>query len=208
MGPSDGRQSASGSVVTAARAGAVLLVSATVALLVALSLPWWSLRMQLFQHRWLRVSPAFSGWGWLSFAAWLVALTMTLRFVVIAGPYGNRPHNRGAAWVIVTAGGTELLGNVMFIVSAPKTEVFASAGQFASYGAGLIIAIVAGVILVASGLLMLTPRVVQRLLFCPRARATPWRPRAGRRFATVMSTILRASLVRVPRTRKLAAAAS
>ena len=155
MGASDGRQSASGSVVTAARAGAVLLVIATIALLVALCLPWWSLRMQVFQDRWVTVSPAFSGWGWLSFAAWLVALTMTLRLVVVGWPYGNRSHNRGAAWVIVTAGAAELLGNVMFIVSAPKTEVFVSAGQFASYGAGLIVAIVAGVMLVASGLLML-----------------------------------------------------
>ena len=133
----------------------MLLVTGTIALFVALCLPWWSLRMQVFQERWVTVSPAFSGWGWLSFAAWLVALTMTRRLVVIGWPHGNRSHNRGAAWVIVIAGAAELLGNVMFIVSAPKTEVFGSAGQFASYGAGLILAIVAGVMLVASGLLML-----------------------------------------------------
>ena len=153
----------------------MLLVSATVALLVALCLPWWSLRMQVFQDRWLRVSPAFSGWGWLSFAAWLVALTMTLRLVVIGWSYGNRPHNRGAACVIVIAGAAELLGNVMFIVSAPKTEVFVSAGQFASYGAGLIIAIVAGVMLVASGLLMLgsKARATVGAVSVTAARAVP-----------------------------------
>ena len=97
MGVSDGRQSPPGSVVTAARAGAVLLVTATIALLVALCLPWWALRMQVFQDRWVTVSPAFSGWGWLSFAAWLVALTMTLRLVVVGWPHGNRLAQPGSS---------------------------------------------------------------------------------------------------------------
>jgi hypothetical protein len=160
MGVSDGRQSPPGSFVTAARAGAVLLVIATIAVFVALFLPWWSLREVVFQSTRTVVSTGFHGWGWLSLAATLVAFVAVVKLLVFAPvTNGTLPgrwrDNRSVAWVIVMAGTAELVGNVLFIVAAPKTEVFVSAGQFASYGIGVIIAMVGGVMVLAGGLLML-----------------------------------------------------
>ena len=160
MESSDGRQPASGSVVTARRAGAVLLVMATIALFVALFLPWWSLREVVFQSTRTVVSTGFHGWGWLSLAATLVTFVAVVTLLVIA-PVTNRTSpgrwrdNRSVAWVIVMAGTAELVGTVLFIVAAPKTEVFSSAGEFASVGVGVIIAMVGGAMLLAGGLLLL-----------------------------------------------------
>jgi hypothetical protein len=47
---------------------------------------------------------------------------------------------------------------MLFIVAAPKTEIFIGAGQVASRGVGLDIGMVAGAALVASGLLMFASR--------------------------------------------------
>ncbi len=108
-------------------------------------------------HRtYLTVSNGFAGWGWLSFAAWLVALVLavTLTFATRT-PRGKRLDNRIVAWVTMTAGAAELLGNWLSIGTAPKTWLGGGAGEVASKGVGLTIATVAGAVLIASGLLML-----------------------------------------------------
>lgn len=151
---------ASECVVTAERAGVALLVLGTVALMAAFLLPWWSLRREgiVFVNPTV-VGDGFSGWGWLSFAAGLVVLALTVRLVIEKGTsLGARLDNRMLAWIAMVAGVAELLGGVLFIVAAQKTEVFIGAGQVASRGVGLGIAMVAGVVVIASGLLMLASR--------------------------------------------------
>jgi len=145
-------------VVTAERAGNALLVTATIALIVGFCLPWWSVRAWVTPRAprtYLTVSTGFSGWGWLSFVAALVALALTTRLMVARG---TRLDKRMLGWATVAAGVAELLGSALFIITAPKTEILLDAGRVASRGVGLTIAIVAGVVLVASGLLMLVSR--------------------------------------------------
>lgn len=200
MGSSDGRQSAKGSVVTTSRAGAVLLVIGTIALFVALFLPWWSLRVVVFQHHSSLVSTGFSSWGWLSFAAWLLTLTVTLRLFVVPLATGRSPVRlldaRVVAWATMAAGIGELVGNVLFIVVAPKTEVFVSAGQFASVGVGVIIAMVGGVMVLAGGLLLLGQhdRSVARSARAAEVEGPPAAARAGIALLPVATGLLLISL--------------
>src|SRR5271166_2881550 len=147
-------------VVTAERAGVALLAVAAVALFVAFFLPWWSLKIEgiLVVNRTV-VTGGFSGWGWLSFAVGLLVLGLMVRLVVARGTSpSTKPNNRTQAWVTVAAGAAEVLGNVLFILATPKTEIFVGAGQVASVGVGLVIAMVAGSVLIVGGLLMLVSR--------------------------------------------------
>ena len=101
------------------------------------------------------LNDCFSGWGWLSFAAGLVALALVVRLVIAKGiSLGVHLDSRMLASTTVAAGLAELLGNMLFIAAAPKTEIFIGAGQGATRGVGLDIAMVAGIVLTASGLLM------------------------------------------------------
>jgi hypothetical protein len=145
---------ASGYVVTAERAGNALLVTATIALIVAFCLPWWSVNYRGGDHspNTFRTTYGFSGWGWLSFAAGMVALALTTRLMVARGTWLDK---RMLAWATVAAGVAELVGNTLFIITAPKTEILIGAERFVTRGVGLTTATVAGVVLVASGLLML-----------------------------------------------------
>jgi hypothetical protein len=125
----------------------------------AFFLPWQSLTREstVFVHPTV-VNDGFSGWGWLSFAAALVATALVVRLVTAKGTLlGAHLDSRMLACITVAAGLTELLGNVLFIATAPKTEIFISAGQVAGRRVGLDIAMVAGVVLIASGLLMFAP---------------------------------------------------
>jgi len=166
--------------VTAEGAGNALLVVATVLLVIAFCLPWWSLKYAgiLVVNRTV-TSYGFSGWGWLSFTAGLVVLALMVRLIVARGtPPSTKVANRTLAWVTVAAGVAELVGNLLFIVTAPrtliaigegqiatrgvgltiamqKTLIAIGEGQIATRGVGLTIAMVAGVVLIASGLLML-----------------------------------------------------
>jgi hypothetical protein len=142
--------------VTAERAGNALLVTATIALIVAFCLPWWSLRgwvLPRAPRTYLTVSTGFSDWGWVSFVAALMALALTV--MVARGTWLDK---RMLAWLTVAAGVAELLGNVLFMVMAPNTEILIGAERLASSGIGLTIAIVAGVVLIASGLVMIVSR--------------------------------------------------
>jgi hypothetical protein len=152
---------ASGYVVTAERAGNALLVMATIALIVAFCLPWWSLGVSPWGsgNSYVLVSSGFTGWGWLSLVAGLLALALTTRLVLARGTWLDK---RMLALVTVVAGGVELLGNALFIAAARKTLIAIGEGQFASRGAGLNIATVAGSVLVASGLLLLSSQKRQR----------------------------------------------
>jgi hypothetical protein len=148
------------SVATARRAGQVLFAVASVVLFIALFLPWWSVRV--FRGlTYLSVSTGVSGWGWLSAAACLVTLIVAARLFVVPQvarglPVGKRLDSRIAAWVSVTAGVAELLGNVLFIAAVPRTWLAASFGQVAKgRGVGLTMAMVAGGVIIASGLLLL-----------------------------------------------------
>jgi len=96
---------ASECVVTAERAGVALLVLGTVALMAAFLLPWWSLRREgiIFVNPTV-VGDGFSGWGWLSFAAGLVVLALTVRLVIEKGTsLGARLDNRMLAWIAMVA---------------------------------------------------------------------------------------------------------
>ena len=131
---SDGRQSASGSVVTAARAGAAAPGHCNHC---AARCPMPAVVVAADAGLSGQVGHGFARIFWLGMAE--------LRSV--AGGAHDDPQarcRRLALWQQIAqpgsgsghreAGAAELLGNVMFIVSAPKTEVFVSAGQFASYG--------------------------------------------------------------------------
>jgi hypothetical protein len=149
---------ASGYVVTSERAGNALLVMATIALIVAFCLPWWSVNYRAdHSPNTFGTTYGFSGWGWLSFAAGMVALALTTRLMVARGTWLDK---RMLAWATVAAGVAELVGNTLFIITAPKTEILIGAerSRFVSRGVGITIAMVAGVLLVASGLLMLISR--------------------------------------------------
>jgi hypothetical protein len=158
------------SVVTATRAGEVLLAVASVVLFIALFLPWWSVRV-FRGFTYLSVSTGFSGWGWLSVAACLVTLIVTARIFVVPRvatglPLGKRLDSRMTACVSVAAGVTELLGNVLFIAAAPKTNLI-SVGLgliVKGRGAGLTMAMVAGGVIIVGGL---------RLLISPKNRTAP-----------------------------------
>jgi len=143
--------------VTTERAGVALLTMAAAALMAACFLPWWSLWISPYGGRerpYVVASTGFSGWGWLSFAAGLVALALVVRLVIAKGTsLDAHLDSRMLAGITVAAGLAELLGNMLYIAAAPKTEVLIGTGQGASRGVGLNIAMVAGVVLIASGLL-------------------------------------------------------
>jgi len=83
---------------------------------------------------------------------------MTVMLIAGGTSHGKHLANRTQGLVTVAAGAAELVGNVLFIVMAPKTEIFIGAGQIATRGAGVTIAMVAGVVLIISGVLMLVSR--------------------------------------------------
>jgi hypothetical protein len=158
------------SVATARRAGQVLFAVASVALFIALFLPWWSVRV-FRGFTYLSVSTGFSGWGWLSVAACLATLVVTARIFVLPQmgrvlPVGKRLDSRMTACVSVAAGVTELLGNVLFIAAAPKTNLISGGlGLIVKgRGVGLTMAMVAGAVIIVSGLL---------LLISPKYRTAP-----------------------------------
>ncbi|MGA2530157.1 MAG: hypothetical protein ABSG36_13470 [Acidimicrobiales bacterium] len=165
---------ASAYVVTAERAGIALFVMAAVLLVVAFCLPWWSVSYAgiLVVNRTV-TTWGFSGWAWLSFAAGLALLTLTVRFIAARGmPPTGQFDNRGAPWVIAAAGLAEILGNVLFVVAAPKTEVFISVGEFATRGVGLTIAMVAGGMLIVSGLVLAVSIRQAHVSAAPSAQST------------------------------------
>jgi len=146
-----------GSSASKGRAG--LLALATIVLFIALFLPWWSTK-DFSGHTHLLVSTGFSGWGWLSVAACLVTLVVAARIFVVQMapglPLGKRLDSRIAAWASVASGVVELLGNVLFISAAPKTRLSVSFGEVSEgRGVGLTMAMVAGGVIIASGLLLL-----------------------------------------------------
>jgi protein-S-isoprenylcysteine O-methyltransferase Ste14 len=60
-----------------------------------------------------------------------------------------------AAFVVAGSAHSQASVNALFIVTAPKTEILIGAERIATRGVGLTIAMVAGIVLIASGLLML-----------------------------------------------------
>ncbi len=163
MGALCGGKPTSDSVTTMTRVAAILLAFATVLLFVAMFLPWWSLKVTMVLRTHLVVSTGFSSWGWLSFAAGLVALVVTTRLLVVPHlameiPFEKRLNIRVMAWATLAAGGAELLGNLLFINAAPRTRLGFGGSEIASHGVGLVIAIVCGLTFIICGLLMLLQR--------------------------------------------------
>jgi hypothetical protein len=111
--------------VTAERAGVAFLTMATAGLIAAFFLPWWSLWISTYGGRerpYVVASTGFSGWGWLSFAAGLVALALVVRLVIAKGTLpGAHLDSRMLAGITVAAGLAELLGNMLYIAAAPKS---------------------------------------------------------------------------------------
>jgi len=143
-------------VVTGERVGNALLVMVSVLLIIAFCLPWWQLKVVADHSPVLNQDAyGFSGWGRLSFVAALVAVVLTTRLMVARGTWHDK---RMLTWITVAVGVAELIGNVLFIVMAPKTEIFLGGGRVASRGVGLSIAMVTGVVLIVGGVLMLVSR--------------------------------------------------
>jgi len=159
--------------VTTERAGVAFLTMATAGLIAAFFLPWWSLWISPYGGRerpYVAASTGFSGWGWLSFAAGLVALALVVRLAIAKGTsLDAHLDSRMLAGITVAAGLAELLGNMLYIAAAPKTEIFIGAGQGATRRVGLDIGMVAGVVLIVSGLLM----------FASHKRRSPAEPAEG-----------------------------
>lgn len=145
-----------------ALAGRVLLVAALVALLVSFFLPWWSIQVIGLTHSHVSEPMNFHRWGWLSVAAWLLAIMVALRLffprLTSRLPMTRHLEGRTTAWVTLAAGAFELLGNALFIHAAPKTRFGVSAGVVASHGVGLDIAMGCGLAFLLSGLLLLAQR--------------------------------------------------
>ena len=131
-----------------------LLVGASLLLLVALLLPWWSLTAVLLGT--LSID-GFHSWGWLSFVSWLAVITLTFRLVAGDRTVGTPLRALTvpvAQRLIVAAGAAELLGNFFFIAAAPTGS---GPGYSAGIGAGVVIAIICGLAIVYGGLLMIGP---------------------------------------------------
>ncbi|MHB8245911.1 MAG: zinc ribbon domain-containing protein [Acidimicrobiales bacterium] len=141
-----------------------VLAGATVLLFVALLLPWWSVTAVFVGSVSL---DGFNSWGWLSFVAWLVIAALAVKLV--AGDRLSLPQVDKVLEpplvpkVLVGAGAAELLGNVLFIIVAPTGS---GTGYSAGIGAGVVIAIICGLAVVYSGLLMMAPA------WLPRPKAT------------------------------------
>jgi hypothetical protein len=129
---------------------------ATLALFIAFFLRWSSLRVSLTSRPSLLVSNGFSGWGWMSFAAWLVMLVLVAwRLALPQGAgatFAKGVVNQLAAWAIVAAGVAELIGNALFMATKYQTSVVF--GYPPSVGVGFVIAVIAGWVVIASGLLV------------------------------------------------------
>jgi hypothetical protein len=141
----------------AARAGTVLLAMATLALFIAFFLRWSSLWVSLTRRPFLLVSKGFSGWGWMSFAAWLVMLVVGVwRFAVAqkaGATFAKGVVNQLTAWATVAAGVAELIGNALFMATKYQDSVVF--GYPPSVGVGFVIAVIAGWVVIASGLLVI-----------------------------------------------------
>ena len=81
-----------------------------------------------------------------------MVFALTTRLMVARGKSpGKQFGTHTPGFVTVAAGVAELVGNVVYIIMAPKTEILIGVGQGASRGVGLTIAAVAGVVLIISG---------------------------------------------------------
>jgi len=76
--------------------------------------------------------------------------------VVPGLPFRRGLDSRIAAWACLAAGMLGLLGNVRYILAAPKTLVWIGGGQVSQgRGVGLTLAIVAESVIIASALLLI-----------------------------------------------------
>lgn len=132
-----------------------LLVGASVLLLIALLLPWWSVTAVFLGTFSL---DGFHSWGWLSFISWLVIAALTVGLVarqrVVGTSLATLVDDRRTLWLLVAAGGAEILGDLLFIAVAPSGS---GTGYSAGIGAGVVIAIICGLVIVYAGLLMISP---------------------------------------------------
>ena len=142
-------------------------------LAIALFAPWWSGTWLLGfggQGHWsIDVSSGVSGLpqfrlGWLmSIAAWLTAAVslVTIALMMTLGGGGSlaeRISKTTVARISVGTGVVELVATVLFVAGAPR-NVSGVNPLHTSLGAGLIIAMTAGVMLIVSGVLLLDSRV-------------------------------------------------
>lgn len=132
-----------------------LLVGASVLLLIALLLPWWSVTAIFLGTFSL---DGFHSWGWLSFISWLVVVLLTAGLVarqrVTGTSLATMIDNRRTLWLVVGAGAAEILGDLLFIAVAPSGS---GNGYSAGIGAGVVIAIICGLLIMYAGLLMIDP---------------------------------------------------
>lgn len=139
-----------------------ILSVATILMFIALLLPWWTVTAVFLGSVSIN---GFHSWGWLSFVGWLAILALTIR--LIAGPrllagttFGSVITDKLLARGLVVAGAVELLGTVFFILVAPTGS---GTGFSAGISSGVVIAMITGVAVVYSGLLMISPSWLPRL---------------------------------------------
>lgn len=153
---SDGQQSPVRSVARRARTGTVVLTRTTVALFIALFLPWASVPIPFTTRPAVAVSNGFSTWGWMSFVAWLVMVVVVVwRLTVLRGGErlrAKRVVNLLSAWLTLMAGVAELAGNALFLATTTNASIWS--GHQPHVDVGFVIAVVAGFVVIASGLLM------------------------------------------------------
>lgn len=142
-------------------AAGLVFVVATVVVCVSLFLPWSSEEEFFFGDTYERVVTGFSGWGWLSAAACLIAISVAL---VVAGQLfghsvlGMRVSSRVLGVAAIGAGAVELAGNIMVLSVKPESiSAYSYALVPQGHGLGLLLATGAGGLMIASGLLLLAP---------------------------------------------------
>lgn len=146
----------------------LILGGATVLLFIALLLPWWSVTAIFVGTVSL---DGFHSWGWLSFIAWLLALGLSVQLIARPRALAETQlakllDNKMVARLVVATGVAELLGNLFFIFAAPSGG---GAGYSAGISSGVVIAIVAGLAILYSGLLLLGPAWLPK----PKGKAVP-----------------------------------
>jgi hypothetical protein len=131
----------------------LLATGAILLLFISFFLPWYTATIVFVGSY---SADGFHSWGWLSFAAWLAGLVLAIRLIrpelTSDIPLSKRLDPRALGKLMLVTGCIELIGNVLFVAAAPTGS---GDGYSAGIGAGVVIAMIAGVGLVYAALVSL-----------------------------------------------------
>jgi len=143
--------------------------ASTLLLFIALFLPWWTASVAYAGAGFSASVNGFDSWGWVTFIAWLASLGLLARMVVgpklVAGtPLEHTLDERKIFLGVAIAGIAQIVGAVLFVIFTATPSVNDGLGTTASasISAGVIIALIAGVGTLYSGLTMLKPTWLDR----------------------------------------------